>query len=85
MYKSSLFNLSDQEKLSLLKDENCSISILEELSNDEYHIIRAHVAIHRNCSISILEKLSNDKNSLVKEHVFKNRNTPNYILVKCFN
>jgi len=77
-------NVDVNYKINMATNPNCSISILEKLSNDEYYFIRCNVAINSNCPINILEKLSNDKHLEVRHIVVTNPNCTYKFLKKIY-
>lgn len=75
-------SLSVENKINLLSIDICPGEIIELLSNDRSHRVRAAIARHANCPIELLIKYSNDSQAPVVYSVASNSNTPNDVIVK---
>ena len=75
-------SLSVENKINFLSHDICPDEIIELLSNDRSHKVRAAIAAHTNCPIELLIKYSNDNHTQVICKVVSNSNTPRDIIVK---
>jgi len=70
--------ISYDDKLSIVRNPNTSIEILEYLSRDKHYWIRYYVANNPNTSIEVLKRLSKDEDlwikDIVKENLRKRKN-----------
>jgi len=74
------YEQSDLVKLTILKEFDCSYSMLETLSKDDNPEIRAKVGSLVNVPFEILEELSFDEDDSVKIELAKNLQCPDEIL-----
>jgi hypothetical protein len=75
-------SLSVENKINFLSNDICPDEIIELLSNDRSHRVRAAIAAHTNCPIELLIKYSNDAHPGVLCDIASNPKTPYDILVK---
>ena len=74
--------LKQYGKLNLLKSQNISPEMLEELADNKYWEVRESVAENRSTPAEVLRKLAEDKNLKVRMRVAENPSTPVEILKK---
>ena len=60
-----LIDMDDEEKIALAKDENTSVNILMELSEDKNELVRQAVAGNSSCIEEVLVDLTADENDSV--------------------
>jgi hypothetical protein len=75
-------SLSVENKINFLSNDICPDEIIELLSNDRSHRVRAAITAHTKCPIELLIKYSNDAHPGVLCGVASNSKTPYDILVK---
>lgn len=74
--------LSLEEKVIMILNENVSEEVLRGFANDPDKDVRALVAFHHRCPEDVLRDLAKDKESFVRVKVAKNENCPEDVFLE---